>query len=97
MIAGYLWLLLASFSFTVWLIYLTEGRFPPEPPPVLRTRQIARRLIGTVGGLIGGLAFNASFGPPTPQPAISLLTLAAVFVGATVAVDVFNFAAQRNR
>ena len=96
MIAGYFWMLLAAFSFTVWLIYISEGRFPPGP--ILRTQQIVRRLVGTIGGFIAGMAFNATYGPPTPQPAISLLTLAAIIIGATVAVDFYNLAVgQRQR
>lgn len=94
-IAGYLWLFLASLSITVWLMYLHPGRFPE--PPILRTQQIVPRVVGTVGGFIAGMAYNASSGVPTPQPAISLLTLAAVFIGATVAVDLYNFAVGQKR
>ena len=94
MIAGYFWLLLASYSFTVWLIYLTQGRFPPEPPPF--RSQLIPRLIGTIGGLIGGWIFNYAFGP-TPQPAITGTHAASiatgVFIGVTLALDVYRLAA----
>jgi hypothetical protein len=95
MIAGYFWLLLASFSFTVWLIYITEGRYPPEPPPF--RSQLVARLVGTVGGVVGGWVFNAAFGVPTPQPAFTGDRAASiatgVFIGVTLALGAYRLAA----
>jgi hypothetical protein len=95
MIAGFFWLLLVSYSITVWLRYITQGRFPPEPPP-FRVRFLPR-LIGTVGGFIGGWIFSRAFGIPTPQPAITAIDAASiatgVFIGVTLALDLYNLAA----
>lgn len=97
MIAGYFWFLLVSYCITVWLVYITQGRFPPEPLPI--QTQFVRRFVGTVGGLIGGWAFSVSLGVPTPQPAIgvsSAIALSAgVLVGVTLALDSYRLVTAR--
>jgi hypothetical protein len=66
--------LLVLWGITGWCatLLLLRLRLPPppldtpeEPPP--RPNWLLRRVIGVVGGVVGGLVFTAAFGP-RPEP-----------------------------
>jgi uncharacterized membrane protein YeaQ/YmgE (transglycosylase-associated protein family) len=92
------WILipLLSYSFAYWLTVHTQGRYPPPPPPY-RFR-IVDLVVGIVGGVAGGWLAARALGP-TPQPAVSYSSLAAitagVFIGVTVVSSVYYLVGGR--
>jgi hypothetical protein len=98
--AQLLWLLLVSYSIATLVEYIIGSRGPHPDPPPLRV-QFLPRLIGTVGGIIGGWIFSRAFGVPTPQPAITGDQAASiatgVFIGVILALDIYHLAVGRGR
>ena len=84
---------LTSYVFSVWLTYITHGKYEPGPTP----SALLPRLIGTIGGVLGAWIFNVALGVPTPQPALTglpaLSTTTGIFIGATLAIDIYRLAA----
>lgn len=87
----------------VWLVLLRRRLVPPTPPPpdpwpIL----FVPRIIGVVGGVIGGWVLTAVFAPglepwitarPQPEPWIPVVVAAATtvgaFLGARLLVDIY--------
>ena|ERR1044071_1495145 len=83
---------LTSYVFSIWLTYITGGKYGPGPTP----SALFPRLIGTIGGVLGLSIFSVAFGVPTPQPALtglpSVSATIGIFIGATLAIDIHRLA-----
>jgi uncharacterized membrane protein YeaQ/YmgE (transglycosylase-associated protein family) len=92
----------------IWVFWALSGwcgtpwrRFPPPPPPN-PDPWLSLRVVGIIGGLVGGWAFGRIF-QSDPMPGLSAVHVAATCVGAFIGGRVlselasFGFAGKANR